>query len=307
MRKTAPIPTALPLIIGIIAVSFSSIFVKWSSAPASIQGMYRLLFTALFMLPFIRPHLAELKSLPWKKILMLSASGFFLALHFLLWMGSLKLTTVSSSTIILALEPVFIVIGAFFIYKERTSSFAMFGMGVAIVGAVLIGWGDIGVSRTNLIGDLLSVFGTLAVSVHMLIGQKMVMQVSSFVYSFVVFLSATVVFAVYNLIGGISFTAYPGKDWWMFLLLAIVPTVFGHLLFNWLLQYVSASTISMSILGEPVGASILAFLLLNEQMTWFQIIGGILAISGLVVFLNANRVKWKPGRKRTAEPLKSVS
>ncbi|MGN7356309.1 DMT family transporter [Paenibacillus sp. SAF-054] len=308
MRKTAPIPTAIPLTIGIIAVSFSSIFVKWSSAPASIQGMYRLLFTALLMLPFIKPHLAELKSLPLKKAGMLFASGFFLALHFLLWMGSLKLTTVSSSTIILSLEPVFIVIGAFFIYKERTSSFAMFGMGVAMIGAVLIGWGDIGVSRENLIGDLLSVFGTLAVSVHMLLGQKMVTQVSSFIYSFVVFLSATVVFALYNLIGGISFTSYPGKDWGMFVLLAVVPTVFGHLLFNWLLQYVSASTISMSILGEPVGASLLAFLLLHEQMTWFQIAGGVLAISGLIAFLNANRIRWKPRRRKTNEqPLKSVS
>ncbi|MCJ8010951.1 DMT family transporter [Paenibacillus sp. KQZ6P-2] len=307
MKKVASIPTAIPLIIGIIAVSFSSIFVKWSSAPASIQGMYRLFFTALLMLPFIRPHLAELKSLSLKKTFMLFASGFFLALHFLLWMGSLKLTTVSSSTIILALEPVFIVIGAFFIYKERTSAFAMFGMGVAIIGAVLIGWGDIGVSRTNLIGDLLSVFGTLAVSVHMLIGQKMVKQVSSYVYSFVVFLSATIVFALYNLIDGVSFTGYSGKDWGIFLLLAVVPTVFGHLLFNWLLQYVSATTISMSILGEPVGASLLAFVLLGEQMTWFQIIGGLLAISGLILFLNADRMKWTSKRKRDVEPLKSVS
>lgn len=306
MKKNAPIPTAIPLFIGIIAVSFSSIFVKWSSAPASIQGMYRLLFTVLLMLPFIRPHLAELKSLTRKKIMLLFGSGFFLALHFLLWMGSLKLTTVSSSTIILALEPVFIVIGAFFIYKERTSRVAMIGMGVAIIGAVLIGWGDIGVSRKNLIGDLLSLLGTLAVSVHMLIGQKAVQQVSSYIYSFVVFLSATIVFAVYNVVCGISFTAYSGNDWTMFALLAVVPTVFGHLLFNWLLQYVSATTISMSILGEPVGSSLLAFLLLGEQMTLFQIIGGMLAISGLILFLNADRFKGSPKRKRATEPLKSA-
>lgn len=92
----------------------------------------------------------------------------------------------------------------------------------------------------------------------------------------------------------------------MFALLAVVPTVFGHLLFNWLLQYVSATTISMSILGEPVGSSLLAFLLLGEQMTWFQVVGGMLAISGLIVFLNADRFKWKPKDKRAAEPLKSA-
>ncbi|MEC0370495.1 DMT family transporter [Paenibacillus chibensis] len=306
MRKKASFPTAIPLFIGIIAVSFSSIFVKWASAPASIQGMYRLLFTVLLMLPFIGPYWSELKSLSFKKASMLFTSGFFLALHFLLWMGSLKLTTVSSSTIILALEPVFIVFGAFILYKERTSRVSMLGMGVAIVGAVLIGWGDIGVSRDNLIGDMLSVFGTLAVSVHMLIGQKMVTQVSSFIYSFVVFVSAVVVFAVYNLFTATPFIGYPGKDWLMFLLLAVVPTVFGHLLFNWLLQYVSATTISMSILGEPVGSSLLAFLLLGEQMTWFQIIGGLLAISGLVVFLNAGRLSKKALGSQVGEPLKSA-
>ncbi len=278
MRKsTAPVPLALPLIIGIIAISFSSIFVKWSAAPVSIQGMYRLFFTVLLMLPFIRRHLPEIKLITLKQWLMLGSSGLFLALHFLLWMGSLKLTSVSSSTIILSLEPVFIVLGAYLVYKERTSSFAMLGMGVAMVGAAFIGWGDVGVSQTNLIGDVLSILGTLAVAVHMLIGKKMVSQLSSFVYSFVVFASAAFVFAIYNAARGISFTDYPNRDYGIFLLLAVIPTVFGHLLFNWLMQYVSVTTISMSVLGEPVGASILAFLLLGEQMSWFQMIGGMLA------------------------------
>ncbi|WP_152402509.1 DMT family transporter [Paenibacillus cellulositrophicus] len=304
MRKTsAPLPTFIPLLIGITAISFSSIFVKWSSAPASVQGMYRLLFTAILMLPFLKPHWKELRALSIKNWLLLGTSGFFLALHFLLWMGSLKLTSVSSSTIILALEPVFIVIGAFFFYKEKTSAAAISGMVVAIAGAVLIGLGDIGVSRDNLLGDLLSVLGTLAVSVHMLIGQKMVARVPSFVYSFVVFLSAAVVFAVYNAAAGVSFTAYPGRDWGIFLLLAVVPTVFGHLLFNWLLQYVPASTISMSILGEPVGASLLAFLILGEAITLFQLAGGLLAIAGLIVFLNAGKFKTRPKSDIPVEPV----
>ncbi len=284
-KSSAPVPIIIPLLIGVIAVSFSAIFVKWSSAPASIQGMYRLLFAVLIMLPFGIRRISELRKVSYKNWLLLGASGFFLALHFLLWMGSLKYTTVSSSTIILALEPVFIWCGAYFIFKERISTFAKVGMLIAVAGAALIGWGDVGISSTNLYGDLMSFLGTIAVAVHMLIGQKLMSQVSAYVYNLVVFTSAVVVFALYNVMMGISFTNYNDQEWGIFLLLAIVPTVFGHMLFNWLLQYISATTVSMSILGEPIGASLLAFLLLNETMSWIQISGGLMAIAGMILFM----------------------
>ncbi len=89
-------PIWIPLIIGIIAVSFSSIFVKWSEAPVSVQGMYRLLITLLLMLPFVWKHISYMKKLSYKEWLHLFLSGACLTMHFLFWMGSLKLTTVAS-------------------------------------------------------------------------------------------------------------------------------------------------------------------------------------------------------------------
>ncbi|OMD04006.1 multidrug transporter [Paenibacillus odorifer] len=279
------------MLIGIVAISFSAIFIKWSDAPASIQGMYRLLFTSLLMLPFARPYSGAAFALRKKDWLMLILSGAMLALHFLLWMGSLKYTSVASSTMIMALEPVFIMLGVYFLYKEKTALSAILGLGIAIGGVVFIGWGDIGISADNLKGDLLSVGGTVAVAVHMLIGQKLVVRMPSYLYSLIVFLSAAGVFAVYNLFMEISFFNYPAKEWGIFVLLAVVPTVFGHILFNWLLQYVSATTVSMNILGEPVGASILAYLLLGEQLTTLQWAGGLLVMIGLAVYLYAGRRK----------------
>ncbi|MDH6428586.1 MULTISPECIES: DMT family transporter [Paenibacillus] len=289
--KKPPLPIPLLMLIGIVAISFSAIFIKWSDAPASIQGMYRLLFTSLLMLPFARPYSGAAFALRKKDWLMLILSGAMLALHFLLWMGSLKYTSVASSTMIMALEPVFIMLGVYFLYKEKTALSAILGLGIAIGGVVFIGWGDIGISADNLKGDLLSVGGTVAVAVHMLIGQKLVVRMPSYLYSLIVFLSAAGVFAVYNLFMGISFFNYPAKEWGIFVLLAVVPTVFGHILFNWLLQYVSATTVSMNILGEPVGASILAYLLLGEQLTTLQWAGGLLVMIGLAVYLYAGRRK----------------
>jgi drug/metabolite transporter (DMT)-like permease len=289
--KKPPLPIPILMLIGIVAISFSAIFIKWSAAPASIQGMYRLLFTSLLMLPFARPYSGAAVALRKKDWLMLVLSGAMLALHFLLWMGSLKYTSVASSTMIMALEPVFIMLGVYVLYKEKTAMSAILGLSIAIGGVVFIGWGDIGISADNLKGDLLSVGGTVAVAVHMLIGQKLVVRMSSYLYSLIVFISAAGVFAIYNLFMGISFFNYPANEWGIFILLAVVPTVFGHILFNWLLQYVSATTVSMNILGEPVGASILAFLLLGEQLTALQWAGGLLVMFGLGVYLFAGRKK----------------
>ncbi|AIQ24230.1 DMT family transporter [Paenibacillus sp. FSL H7-0737] len=289
--KKPPLPIPILMLIGIVAISFSAIFIKWSAAPASIQGMYRLLFTSLLMLPFAKPYSGAAFALRKKDWIMLVLSGTMLALHFLLWMGSLKYTSVASSTMIMALEPVFIMLGVYFLYKEKTAVSAILGLSIAIGGVVFIGWGDIGISADNLKGDLLSVGGTVAVAVHMLIGQKLVVRMPSYLYSLIVFLSAAGVFAIYNLFMGISFFNYPANEWGIFLLLAVVPTVFGHILFNWLLQYVSATTVSMNILGEPVGASILAYLLLGEQLTALQWAGGLLVMFGLGVYLYAGRKK----------------
>lgn len=273
-RKKPPLPVPLLMLIGIVAISFSSIFIKWSEAPASVQGMYRLLITSLLMLPFARPYSGALVKLRRKDWLMIGCSGLMLALHFLLWMGSLQYTSVASSTMIIALEPVFIMLGAYLLYREKSSPAAILALVVAIGGIGLIGWGDIGLSADNLKGDLLSLGGTIAVAVHLLLGQRLVSRMPSYLYSLLVFLSAGFVFAVYNLAAGISFFAYPAREWGIFLLLAVVPTVFGHILFNWLLQFASATTVSMNILGEPVGASLLAYVLLGEKLSLLQWAGG---------------------------------
>ncbi|MBN3555419.1 DMT family transporter [Fictibacillus nanhaiensis] len=283
------IPVFIPLIIGIVAISFSSIFVKWSDAPVSVQGMYRLLFTLIMMFPFVWKQVYLLKKITWHEICLLFLSGTFLALHFLFWMGSLKLTTVASSTILLSLQPVFVMIGAYIAFREKTSKAAIIGMVVAILGAIMIGWGDIGISAKHIQGDLLSILGTIVVAAHMLIGQKLLRTFPATLYSFSVFLIAVIVFGIYNFTLGISMTGYSEQEWGIFLLLAIVPTVFGHVLFNWLLKYVTAATISMAILGEPVGATLLAFLILDESLTLSQWSGGVIVLAGLYYFLQNTR------------------
>jgi drug/metabolite transporter (DMT)-like permease len=220
-----------------------------------------------------------------KEWLTLAVSGVFLGLHFLFWMESFSHTTVASAMILTALEPVFVVIGAYFLFKEKTSKVGIISILIAVSGSVIIASGDIGVSKTALYGDLLSILGTVAVSVHMLAGQELCRKMPSIIYSFAVFLIGGLVLFVYNICTNVSLTQYDIKDWWIFLLLALIPNIFGHALFNWLLKYVGATTISMAILGEPIGAIILAYFLLGEMTTVSQLVGGMIVMISVMIFL----------------------
>jgi drug/metabolite transporter (DMT)-like permease len=284
-------PFSIPLLlfIGIAAISLSSIFVKWSSSPVSVIAMYRLLMTNLCLLPFLytyRDEIAQIKPSHWSKLII---SGAALGFHFLFWMGSLRLTTVASSTAILTLEPILVMAGSLWLFHQKITRAALLSMITAIIGAILIGWGDFRFSDAALQGDLLSLLGTLAIVIHILLGKSLRAHMSAFVYSFFVFLFAGIVLAIENLIEGYSFTAYPPKEWGIFLLLALVPTVFGHYIFNWLLRYMKATSVSMTVLGEPLGASILAYFILGEMITLLQAAAGCILLIGVAFFIRNNK------------------
>lgn len=275
---------AIPLAISIVAVSFSAIFVKWSNAPSTVLSMYRMWFACVLMLPIVWTKRAEFRKIGKREARMLVFSGLFLALHFALWFESLKLTTVASSTIILALQPLVSLLGGFLFFKERTTKASVFMMVIAMFGVALIGWGDFGLSAQAIHGDLLSFLCVIAVVGYLFIGQSVVRKLSHWIYSFSVFLSAAVFLTIYNVATAQELFAYPAREWGVFALLAIVPTL-AHIINNWLLNYVNATTISVSILGEPVGASLLAVWLLGEHMTGIQIAGGVLVLTGMFLFL----------------------
>lgn len=282
-NNTAP-SIAFPLTISIIVISFAAIFVKWSNAPSTILSMYRMYLACLLLLPVAWVKRAEFAKISKKNWILLAFSGVFLGTHFALWFKSLELTTVASSTIILALQPIVALAGVFLVYKERTTLSTILIIGISFIGVVLVGWGDIGLSRSAIIGDLLSFLCVVAVVCYLLIGQNAVKKISHWIYSFCVFLFAGFSLMVFNLMAGVPMIGYPPREWGIFLLLAIFPTI-AHIIYNWLLNYVDSTTISMSILGEPVGATILAAILLGERVTVWQLVGGMLVLVGVFLFL----------------------
>ncbi|MBS4208573.1 DMT family transporter [Bacillus sp. FJAT-50079] len=297
-RKTNPY---IVLMIGVIAVSTSAIFVKLSSADAGVVAFYRLLFSVIIMVPLFFPkYVHELAAIRKRDWLFSVIAGVFLALHFILWFESLNYTSVASSTVLVTLQPMFAFVGTFLFFKEKFSIKAVGCALAAIIGSVIISWGDFRISGSALIGDLLALVACALITAYLLFGQEVRQRLSLVTYTFVVYLISTIVLFIYVLLSGSSFYPYPPMDWMYFLLLAIVPTLLGHTLFNWTIKWLSTSTISMAILFEPVGAAILAYYILAEKIVWTQITGGLIVIISVTLFLYDEK-KSAAKRKATNE------
>lgn len=283
-KPNLPFHPYILLFVSILAVAMSSIMIKSSNTPPSVAGMYRLYITVLIMIPFVPWKTLRSLQLTKKDWGIIFLSGVFLGLHFLFWMESLLYTSVASSMVILTLQPLFVMIGSYFLFKERANILIILCMIVTVIGSIIIAWGDISVSREALIGDGLSLLGTISLSAYMMAGQNVSCKISANLYSVIVFFLGGSVMLVYSLINHFTLTDYRSSDWTYFFLLAVIPTILGHFVFNLLLKYIGATTVSVGVIGEPVLAIILAYIILGETISSSQYIGGMFTIAGMAVY-----------------------
>lgn len=283
----------LAVILAVGAVSFASIFTRLATAPPSVIAFYRLAFTVLFLAPLAlrQSGRAELKTIRGRDLFMALLAGVFLAIHFAVWITSLQYTSIASSTVLVTMQPLFVVTLGFLLLKEKISVRGIIAAFVALTGSVMVGAGDFQLGGMALWGDLLAFLGAFFVAVYLLIGRELRSRLSLFPYVFLVFGSAAFVLFIFNLAMPVPLYPYPASDWLWFVALALVSTIFGHVVFNWALRYVPAAVVSVSILGEPVGATLLGCLILHEAPGWLQIVGGLIIIGGLFIFILGYRTQ----------------
>ncbi len=284
MKKTGH---TVMLFLGVFALSTSAVFVKLAGAPASITAFYRLFFALLVLIPLMlsrKERRKEIRLLSKKQLALAGLSGLSLAVHYILWFESLNHTSVASSTVIVTLQPLFSLLLGFFFLRERHSRFALSGSLVAISGSLIIGYGDFQTGWEALLGDLMALSAAAFISLYFFIGQLSRRRMSATVYSAAGYAASVVFLALYALVKGEAFFAYPLSTWQSFLGLALVSTILGQFIFNLLLKNLSATAVSMSILGEPAGTCILAYFILDEVISYGQGLGMILILGGLALF-----------------------
>jgi drug/metabolite transporter (DMT)-like permease len=190
---------------------------------------------------------------------------------------------VATSVVLVTITPIFVAIASYLLFRERLTWQVMAGIVVCLAGAVLIGYGNWQISSESLFGGVLALLGALAVAGYLLIGRKLRQEISLLSYSFLVYSSAAVMLLVAALVRGYPLFDYSGETYLWMVMLALVPQLLGHMSLVWALRFVSATLVTIAVLGEPVGATILAFLILDEAPTWSEIVGGVLILAGIFV------------------------
>jgi drug/metabolite transporter (DMT)-like permease len=288
-RKRLPY---LVLAIGILAVSSSAILITFARAqgvPAVAIAAWRLTLASLLLAPIILTRgPAEWRQLSRLDLALAVLSGIFLAFHFAFWISSLDYTSVMSSIVLVNTNPFFVGLASVFLFQESLRRWTVVGILIAAVGGALVGLTDMGQgSSQSLQGDALALAGAVAVSGYLLIGRRLRRQLSLFAYIGLVYSTAAVVLLALAALMGTPLLNYSPLGYLLIILLAVGPQLIGHSSYNWALKYVSATFVTVAILAEPIGATLLAIPLLDQIPPPIKIVGGALILAGIYLAARA--------------------
>ncbi len=296
MSSDPRFPPSVGLATAILAISTGAILVRWSEAPSTVAAFYRVLFTGLPLLPIAfwryRAHFGRITS---RDALFATLAGIALALHFAAWFESLSWTSVAASVTLVQAQPLFVAIGAWLLLRERLTGRMVLGIVVAVVGMAAMSLADflggVLVGPRPLYGNALALFGAVMAAGYVLAGRSLRQRVALVPYVVIVYGVCT--FTLFGIVAfqGHDFTGYPAREWLIFAGLAAGPGLLGHTVINWALAYLESSVVSVSLLGEPIGASILAVIFLAEFPTAYTILGAIVVLAGIYLTASdSNRV-----------------
>jgi drug/metabolite transporter (DMT)-like permease len=275
---------AMLLAIGVVVVSFAAPLIRLADAPALAVAMYRNVFAMAILLPLaLLLKREELRSLRRSDVLALAGAGVLLAVHFGTWVPSVTLTTVAASTVLVSTQPLWSAVLARIFLGDRLRRAVAIGIGIAFAGAVMISGFDFTLSARAFVGDLLALTGAAAVAGHRIVALGPRRRVSILPLVAVMYGVCALVLVVVVTVSGTQATGFEGETWLWMALLALGPQVIGHTLFNLLLRDVDPTVIAVSIMGEAVGATLLALGLFGEIPSIGAIAGGALLLIGIFV------------------------
>lgn len=299
--RRPPIPPFIAILFGILAVSTASIFIRFAQREVAslVIAAWRLTIASLILVPFAAfTRKRELTGLSRKELLLALLSGIFLALHFATWITSLQYTTVASSVVLVSTIPLWVALLSPFTLKEPIRRTVFLGLILALLGGVVVGISDTcSITAGKLscpsltefmqgqafLGDILAICGAIAGAGYLLIGRKLRSKMSLVSYISLVYGMAAIVLIIIMFSAGLRPIGFSPQTYLWLILLAIIPQLIGHSTFNWALGYLSAAYVSITLLGEPIGSTFLAYLILQEKPTVIKLIGGGLILVGIYI------------------------
>lgn len=279
-----PFPPAVALVSGVLAVSTGAIFARLADAPALVIAAYRVGLAACFLAPVAwYKARAELHRLQYWQYGLALLAGFCLALHFATWISSLAYTSVAASVILVNTNPIWVGVCTPWITRDRLSTLTVLSIALSVLGGVIIGLGDASSGGHALWGDVLALAGSLCAAGYLLLGRALRQQMSLLAYVMICYGGAALFLWTIALVLRLPLTGFSTNTYTMFVALALIPQIIGHSSYNWALKWFSPNLIAVSLLGEPIGSAILAYVILAEGLHWFTAVGAVLILCAIVL------------------------
>jgi drug/metabolite transporter (DMT)-like permease len=277
-------PPKLAIAIAVTAMCVPAIFIRLAQADSLAIAFLRLGMAALILWPFtgrsVRPALAALTiSERWRVV----AAGAFLGLHMFLWVTAVSKTTVASASFLIITQPILVAVLAHFFLQEKLNRWVVAALFLTLAGSGLINFGDLDLGSQYLWGDFLALLGAVMAAFYLLAGRSVRARISLLPYITVVYSVSALVLLPACLLLRTPIFSLPGSAYFWILMLALIPTLIGHSLFNYALGYLKAFTVNASIVIEPIGATLLAWFIFHEQPSRWLYPGAALLVVSLIM------------------------
>jgi len=280
MEKQNKVALFIILTIGVISVGVSSILIRLTNAEPIVIAIYRLTLSAIMVAPI---YIFYPKKISLKEALIFLPLGALLSLHFTLWIYSLKFTTVASSTVLVTTNPIFVPIFSYLFYKRRIKKELIIGIAIAISGSIFIALSSRSSGTSHMLGNILALLGAIGVSLYLTLGKEVRNKYDLIPYIFFTYSFSAIILILIGIITRQKFFGYDMHTYLMFFLVAFIPQILGHTAYNYSLKFLDPSFIAVTILGEPVIATIGAYFILKETPSTLEIIGACLILIGIYI------------------------
>jgi drug/metabolite transporter (DMT)-like permease len=288
------LPAYLALGIGVLALSFSAMFVRWANAPGPITAFYRMFFSIFMLAPFVLTRKEESRTLRGSTLIFPLLAGVFTALDLGLWTTALSYTTAANATLLGNTAPLWVALGTWLILKQKLSGTFWRGLAVTLAGAALIMGTDFILHPRFGVGDLMAIFTGFFYGGYFLFTEKSRLHFSPIAHIWIVGIGASVSLFIVNLILQNPLAGFDTRTWIVFLTTALVSQLIGYMALAYALGHLPASIVSPTMVLQPVVTALLAIPLLGEIPNLWQGIGGTVALIGIYM---VNQSHYQTGQK----------
>jgi len=268
------------LFAAILCISWSAIFVRWTSIPGPASAFYRLLISTVVLLPtFLLP--GRRQKLSMRSYAIIAAGGLFFALDLAFYNTSILQTSAANATLLANNTPIFVGVLTWLVFRRRPSYSFWIGLALAVAGSLVILRSDLARHVRLGLGDAMALAASACFAGYLLATEQVRSHTDTLEFLRPAIFSSTIFMFAFALILRVPLGVPDRRTLLALLGLGLVSQLGGYLALTYALGHLPATVTSVSLLSQGPLTAVLAALLLGEPLARYQIAGGALVLLGV--------------------------